>query len=159
MGWPLIALVPGEKTPHRLLLRDLYGDSRWSPFKVAPALAVEVDYWFEVDPLINLGVIPCAAAGLVIADIDHLDLLDPDLVTPTASSGREEGGKHLYFASEQEVPMQRLSWGDVNPSYVVLPGSTHRSGLVYEWLPGLSPEEVPLMAFEEAAETLGVNLR
>jgi hypothetical protein len=156
-GWALVPVLPGEKAPHLGLLRELYGDTRVGHLRHAPALAGEVALWFEREPRINLGAIPGAPGNLVVADVDRLDLLDPDLPTPTASSGREGGGRHLYFVSGRPVGTRLMPWGHVNPAYVLLPGSLHPSGRRYAWLPGRSPDEVPFMAFEEAAGLLGVE--
>jgi Bifunctional DNA primase/polymerase, N-terminal len=156
LGWALVPALPGEKAPHLGLLRELYGDTRVGHLRQAPALAGEVAVWFKNEPRINLGVIP-GPGGLVVADVDRLDLLDPDLPTPTASSGREGGGRHLYFRSGAPVGTRLMPWGHVNPAYVLLPGSLHPSGRRYAWLPGLSPDEVPFMRFEDAAGALGAE--
>ena len=156
-GWALVPVQPGGKAPHLGLLRELYGDTRVGHLRHAPALAGEVELWLAREPRLNLAVIPGAPGGLVVADVDRLDLLDPDLPTPTASSGREGGGRHLYFKSETPVGTRLMPWGHVNPAYVLLPGSLHPSGRRYAWLPGRSPDDVPFMAFEEAAGLLGVE--
>src|SRR5207244_11911168 len=121
------------------------------------AFLEEVVYWLECDQETNLAVIPYAFSRLVIADIDEVELLDIELPTPTVISGRAGGGSHLYFSYERDVPMTKTAWGHINPNYVLLPGSLHPSGRRYEWQSGLSPEQVPLMTFEEAAPILGVD--
>jgi hypothetical protein len=157
LGWALVPVLPGAKAPHLALLRELYGDTRVGHLRHAPALAEEVELWFAREPRINLAAIPGAPGDLVVADVDRLDLLDPDLPTPTASSGREGGGRHLYFKSEMPVGTRLMPWGHVNPAYVLLPGSLHPSGRRYAWLPGRSPDDLPFMAFEDAAGVLGVE--
>lgn len=156
-GWALVPIRRGEKAPNLDLLRDMYGDTRIAHLRFAPALAGEVELWFENEPETNLAVIPGDPSRLVVADVDLLDLLDPDLPTPTASSGREGGGKHLYFLSERPIGTKRMPWGHVNPACVVLPGSLHPSGRRYAWLPGGSPEDVPFQPFEGAADALGAG--
>jgi Bifunctional DNA primase/polymerase, N-terminal len=156
-GWALVPVRRGEKAPDLDLLRDMYGDTRIAHLRHAPALAGEVELWFENEPEANLAVIPGEPSRLVVADVDRLDLLDPDLPTPTASSGREGGGKHLYFLSERPIGTKRMPWGHVNPAYVLLPGSLHPSGRRYAWLPGRSPEDVPFRPFEGAAAALGAE--
>ena len=47
--------------------------------------------------------------------------------------------------------------GPSNPEYLALPGSLHYTGKRYEWLPGLSPEEVSLMSLDDALEALGLG--
>jgi hypothetical protein len=157
LGWALVPVVPRGKAPHLALLRELYGDTRVGHLRHAPALEGEVALWFEREPRINLGAIPGAPGLLVVADVDRLDLLRPDLPTPTASSGREAGGRHLYFRSDGPVGTRLMPWGHVNPAYALLPGSLHPSGRRYRWLPGRSPDDVPLMRFEDAAAALGLE--
>jgi hypothetical protein len=156
-GWSLVPIRRGEKAPDLDLLRDMYGDTRIAHLRYAPALAGEVELWFENEPEINLAVIPGDPGRLVVADVDRLDLLDPDFRTPTASSGREGGGKHLYFVSDRPIGTKRMPWGHINPAYVVLPGSLHPSGRRYAWLRGRSPEDVPFQPFEGAAAALGAE--
>lgn len=156
-GWALVPIRRGEKAPDLDLLRDTYGDTRIGHLRYAPALAGEVEIWFEKAPETNLAVIPGDPSCLVVADVDRLDLLDPDLQTPTASSGREGGGRHLYFVSDRPIGTRRMPWGHVNPAYVLLPGSLHPSGRRYAWLPGRSPDDVPFLPFEETAAALGAE--
>lgn len=154
-GWFLLPVEPGGKAPYLDLLRGIYADSRTTHLRLAAALPVEVEYWFENEPTMNVGVFP--SAGLVIVDIDKLEMLDPELPTPTASSGREGGGKHLYFTSEEVVKTSHPAWGDINPAHAVLPGSVHESGRRYQWLDGLAPDEVPFMDYAAARDALGVE--
>jgi hypothetical protein len=156
-GWRLLPLATGGKEPAGALLHQIYGDSRIELFRsIAPASAEEVRLWFEVDPTINVGVFPSNTLGLV--DIDKLDVVDLDVPTPTASSGREEGGLHLYLWCDRLLPTIKTEWGHVNPAYLVLPGSIHPSGRRYEWLPGRSPEDVELLDYREVLPLLGVEV-
>jgi hypothetical protein len=93
----------------------------------------------------------------VIADIDSLEAFDPLLPTPTVVSGRVRGGKHLYFLHEKMIPQTKMVWGDLNPAIAVLPGSLHSSGARYRWSEGLSPDDVPFMRLEDAADLLGIG--
>lgn len=157
-GWPLVPIAPRGKEPHEELLRDIYRDTRLKHLRNAPAFPEEVEYWFENDPEINLAVIPCSSASVVVVDVDALDVHDLDVLTPTVCSGRVGGGKHFYFSSRRELPPQKAWWGDLNPPYVLLPGSIHPSGAVYEWLPGRSPEDVPFMPFEQVTHRFDISL-
>jgi len=46
-GWALVPIRRGEKAPDLDLLRDMYGDTRIVHLRQAPALAGEVELWFE----------------------------------------------------------------------------------------------------------------
>ena len=69
-GWSLVPIRRGEKAPDLDLLRDMYGDTRIAHLRYAPALAGEVELWFENEPEINLAVIPGEPSRLVVADVD-----------------------------------------------------------------------------------------
>ena len=155
-GWGLLPLLSPGKAPNRELLRLVYRDTRTDHLRIVPASPKEVELWCLLDSNLNLGVFP--SQSLCLIDIDHLDMIDPDIRTPTASSGRESGGKHLYLSCDRVLPTRKTSWGHVNPSYLVLPGSLHMTGRVYEWLPGLSPEDVPFMDYREAFPLLGLEV-
>jgi hypothetical protein len=154
-GWALVPLVPGGKDPNAELLRELYGDPRTAHLREGQAVLEEVEEWFRLKPTLNLGVFP--SERLAVVDIDCLDMIDPDIPTPTASSGRDGGGKHLYLSCDRLLPRKRVEWGHLNPSHLVLPGSTHPTGRLYEWLPGRSPGQMPFMDYREAMPLLGLE--
>jgi Bifunctional DNA primase/polymerase, N-terminal len=155
-GWALVPVVSRSKEPHTALLRELYGRPTLDHLKHGPALAEEVEEWFRLEPELNLGVFPSNSLALI--DIDHLDLLNPKIPTPTASSGREGGGRHLYLSCDRLLPTKKTKWGHLNPAHLVVPGSIHESGRMYEWLPGLSPDEVSFMDYREALPLLGLEV-
>ena len=156
-GWALVPVIPYGKQPATHLLSEIYGDSRVRHLHDAPAFLKEVLYWLEWDPQIGLAVIPRATPGLVVVDIDKVELLNPDLRTPQVTTGREGGGRHLYFSSDTTIPRNKTIWGDVNPEYALLPPSGHESRRFYLWDEGCSPEDVPLMPFTDAAPLLGLE--
>lgn len=154
-GWALVPLVAPGKRPDGDLLQQVYGQPTTWHLPIAPASAQEVELWFRLKPEINLGVYPSGCLALV--DIDRLDVLNPEIPAPTASSGRDDGGRHLYLSCDRLLPTRKTKWGDLNPSHLVLPGSLHETGRRYEWLEGLSPAEVPLMDYREALPLLGLE--
>ena len=154
-GWRLLPLKPFEKRPDTSLLREMYSCPMTGQFKEAPATPVEVMEWFRRRPFLNLGVFPSESLALI--DVDDLALLDPSIPTPTAASGREGGGKHLYLRCDRLLPTRRTAWGHLNPAHLVVPGSRHPSGRLYEWLPGRSPEDCPFMDYREAISLLGLE--
>lgn len=134
-GWHVFPLAPRMKTP---LLKGAGG------FLSATADVSQVRAWWTQHPSANIGLWP-GQSGLVILDLDGPDgvaaaqrlgaLSEPTLVCTT---GREDGGRHLYF----KRPPFTVSNCDLAPKldvrgdagYVVLPPSIHPSGKKYTWL-------------------------
>lgn len=150
-GWAVIPLTPGTKSPafktgegheHALVTED------------------EVVAWLMKRPSTEAFAVR-TGLGLVVLDVD-----DPDALaelpfglpyTLTVATGRQGGGRHLYFIDLQRdmrsfdpVPgLEIKAWG----KYVVLPGSKHPNGTTYravnegeapslmpEWFRSLQPE-------------------
>ena len=113
--------------------------------------------WFEDEPdvLPNVGVRLGKTSGIIDVEVDSpeaeatlkrygLDKID----TPTYRASR---GCHRVFLYEDDMPdvgvvkvdqlEVRLGGGD-KAAQSVMPPSRHRTGIQYQWLPGMSPEEV-----------------
>lgn len=101
----------------------------------------------------NIGV-ACGHNGLVVLDIDDRDGGAEGLAELEAKHGKlpetrtviTAGGKHLYLHGQKTYgnSVKKLARGvDVRGmgGYVIAPGSMHRSGVLYEWEIGLSPED------------------
>ncbi len=155
-GYSLIPLTPNGKTPYAPLLpvtgKDTNGKEKrsWRPFAQRPATPAEVASWFAECPGINYGII--TGSGLIVLDVD-----DPKNVptgegyalpaTVTVKTGR---GYHYYFQTDDQVPGQKLPFGDlIAGGYVVGPGSIHESGNVYSFVEYLSPADLDLSPVPE----------
>lgn len=125
----------------------------WSKAE-APSLE-DVESWAQEG---NLAVRTGSASGVVVIDDDtegnkaHELLKLP--ITPTVATGG--GHRHYYFICPAEELKNSTSELAVNIDVrakggaIVLPGSVHlETGALYEWLPGLSPEDVPIAEFPE----------
>jgi hypothetical protein len=131
-GWPVFPLLARGKSPEggRGYL-DATTDSR------------QIDAWWSRQTTANIGCWPAGARFLVV-DVDGpageraaaaLGLLaEPTLQVLT---GRDDGGRHLYFRHPGGVignckPAPQL---DVRADhgYVLLPPSVHPSGRLYKW--------------------------
>lgn len=134
-GWHVFPLLPNGKFP---LIKGGGG------FLAATTDLVTVDAWWKGQPNANIGLWP-GQSGLVVIDLDGPDgeataralglLSEPTLECRT---GREDGGRHLYFA-RPDFTVSNASIGkkiDVrgDAGYVILPPSIHPSGRRYEWL-------------------------
>jgi hypothetical protein len=111
--------------------------------------------WFEPDRRVNVGVLLGQASGIIDVECDSpeaeaaarrygLDAID----TPCYLSSR---GIHRLFQWQPEFPDQavvkvdgievRLGGGG-SAAQSVIPPSMHRSGTMYAWLPGKSPDDI-----------------
>jgi len=158
------------KEPNWDVIEHQRGTKSQKTYLRKPPSAEEVLEWPEIDPETNIGLPTGREPGRVALDVDGplpgcWDLLDlPD--TPTTSSGRTEGGRHIHFATSSSLTtteevvlpcngtkLQLIGEG----SHVVAPGSVHKSGTRYAWMPGLSPAEVALAAFPGAVLDIFTN--
>lgn len=133
-GWHVFPLQPRGKQP---LLKGAGG------FLSATADIAQVRAWWAQHPTANVGLWP-GQSGLVVIDIDgpegevtaaKLSLLSEP--TLECSTGRADGGRHLYFrrpsfsVSNCDLGHKLDVRGDAG--YVVLPPSIHPTGTPYRW--------------------------
>jgi hypothetical protein len=109
----------------------------------------ELHRWWTKWPLANIGIATGRAAGLLVLDVDGpagLESVRGKHLPETPCVRTSQGFHYYYRHPEVAVKNQvRLLPGlDIRTTggYVVAAGSTHRSGVVYEW--ALHPEEFPL---------------
>lgn len=132
-GWHVFPLQPREKKP----LKGSRG------FLEATADVATVTAWWRREPNANIGLWP-GQSGFLILDLDGPEgvkaaQLLGALSEPTleCSTGRADGGRHLYFRRPDfSVPNRVLApkldvRGDAG--YVILPPSVHPSGKLYAW--------------------------
>ena len=100
LGWSLLPIKPGAKTPlGRLLPVGADGRPTWIPFQTTPPLIDDVERWLENEPSMNIGVVCGAVSGIIVLDQDgdqgahSLKYRDiPDTV-----QARTPHGWHHYF--------------------------------------------------------------
>lgn len=143
LGWPLLKLTaptdtgptPGKRPVQR----------NW---ETAPGLtADEAEAWLATGG--NLGV--RCGDGLLVVDCDG-DRPDGLPETPAVQTGG--GGMHLYYRVPEGTTMRvGNTVRHIHPTtdtrgtrgQVVYPPSIHaKTGALYEWLPGQSPEDIPI---------------
>lgn len=119
--------------------------------------------WFDEQfPYANIGVKMGDDSGIVDIESDTPEgakrlheLFGTSIITPTYQSAR---GKHHLFKYSDELPAQATYSFDgidvkiganAKGSQSVFPPSRHKAGRYYEWLPGLSLDEVELAEIPE----------
>lgn len=113
-------------------------------FTAATASLDHVNAWWGTQPDANVGLWP-GPSGLCVVDLDGPDGVETAralglLAEPTLEcrTGREDGGRHLYF-KRPDFTVTNAAIGkkvDVrcDAGYVILPPSVHPSGRLYAWL-------------------------
>ena len=124
----------------------------WKVFQETLPTEVEVIAWWRQWPYANIGLATGKLANVVVVDLDG-HVAQADAVRrggfddgPWARTGRE-GGMHRYFEYRFDGPTVFAKHGGIDfrgqGGYVVLPGSRHANGQLYEW----GDEPVPAQIF------------
>jgi putative DNA primase/helicase len=134
----------------------------------------QVKVWWQSYPEANIGIATGEVSGLVVLDIDGpkgFNNLEGRALptTPSVTSGRTDGGLHLYFqhpGGKVKNTVKKLGEnihirGD--GGYIIAPPSRHVSGAEYQWAESLDCElaELPKWvkdAVDEASMGLDTSL-
>jgi hypothetical protein len=167
MGWSALALCP----PDHVGVGRVHGKTckspgkrpwhPWKEFEERLPTEDEIRDWWRFIPTSNLGLALGPVSGVVRLDVDGeaaahqlMELSGGDLpATPEFRSGRADGtGRGILYAIPVGVVFRTTPHyfqdGELRfqakGAQTVLPPSRHKDGGRYVWLPGLSPDEVPL---------------
>ncbi len=131
----------------------------WKPYQRKKASPDEIRQWWTKWPSAMIGIVTGSLSGVEVIDIDTekgkeaiAQYIPESIVTPTCRTPRE--GQHLYFKCPD--PPLRNNKGMIpgcdfrgEGGYVCAPPSRTGVGKAYEWLDGLSIEEVDLAELPE----------
>lgn len=146
-GWSVVPCVAARKFVDGPLMRETTGSTEWKPFQARQATLRELEAWQGAEVF---GVVTGALSGVVVLDVDSKNNVNgmeslrglhlPETVTARTPSG----GFHYYFqhpGGHVRTCSKLLPAVDVrgDGGLVLMPGVAGR-----EWVPGLSPEDVPL---------------
>ena len=118
--------------------------------------------WFDSATPVNIGLLLGPASGVVDVELDGDDAKAAwaalglgEIYTPTYTAGR---GPHRLFRWNEGLPataVRKVNGIEVrignggSAAQSVIPPSVHHTGKVYEWVPGLSPDDVELQPLPE----------
>jgi len=128
-GWPVFPVRPGRKEP---LTRKGFKNATTDPHRIAR--------WWQKWPEANVGI-ATGGNGPLVVDVDgpagEAEAANLELpATLTATTGRSDGGRHLYYSDTTGQTRCDHS-GKVHikglGGYVVAPPSVHPSGARYRW--------------------------
>jgi hypothetical protein len=122
----------------------------------------EVLSWFDNGRPVNVGLLLGPKSGVIDVELDGDDAKAAwdelglgEIWTPTYRAGR---GPHRLFRWQEDLPavaVRKVMGIEVRignggkAAQSVVPPSTHHTGIRYEWVPGLSPDDVELQTLPE----------
>jgi len=169
-GWSVLSLCPPDHCGVGLVSRrhgktcKSPGKRPWHTWKEfeerLPTVAEVLDWWRQL-PTSNVGLALGPVSGAVRVDVEGLaarqqleEISGGDLpVTPEFRSGRADGtGRGILWQIPPGVVFRTtpIAFQDgelrfqAKGAQTALPPSRHKDGGLYEWLPGRSPDDVPL---------------
>ena len=145
LGWHLCPMEPGTKNPGSILGKD------W-PNKCSNDPQV-ISSWPQG---CNLGVLLGSRSGLIDLEFDSetgeqlIESWLEDCGNPPTPSYRSSKSIHRLFRWEEKFSFEKKAFGRLGVEFrfgndaaqSVIPPSVHESGVLYQWLEGLSPFEV-----------------
>jgi len=165
LGWHLLPIKSREKNPGILLGRS------WQ-HQASNELG-QIAFWEQEYPNCNWGLLLGPASNVCDVEDDSFEgreLLDAAMTksavtTPCYTSGKSV---HRLFLYDERMEQDSASivtafgtewrFGD-DAHQSVVPPSIHPSGKAYQWLPGLSPEEVTVARLPDIMWELMLTLR
>jgi hypothetical protein len=193
LGWSVLPLCPhdhiGVRRANKKHSTECDPDSwgkipwiRWAEFQERLPTEEEVREWFRLLPNSNLGCALGPVSKMVRIDVDgpageeKLQQMSGGVLPDTLAfvTGRLNGGRGLLYGippgvtlrtitKKEQQAMQELRF-QARGSQTVLPPSRHKSGSLYSWVPGHSPDERELAPMPEwfiaamTAQTKGKTL-
>lgn len=147
-GWSVIPVEPRGKRPV----------VPWAEFQRRLPTPEELRAWFHRRGDANLAIVTGAMSRVVVLDVDPRHGGEASLAALIAEHGALPvtveamtggGGRHYYFSHPGGVVPNRVAIASGldlrgDGGMVVAPPSRHPSGRRYAWVPGRSPDEMPL---------------
>ena len=121
--------------------------------KKATTAQTEILAEFKKHPNANIGI--ATGGDFFVLDIDTghggcESMQSLGKLSPTVSVRTGNGGSHHYYKMPQGIPIPNraavMPGIDIRSGggLVVAPGSRHKSGRLYKWMPGCSPDEMEI---------------
>lgn len=147
LGWAVFPCARREKVP---IIPKLSGGRGCLDATTAPDVVRD---WWQRWPAANVAIATGGRHGLIVIDVDGLegeDALSRLGELPPTPQVRTVKGRHLYFTTTREFA--RCTTRRLGPKidtrgsggYVLAPPSVHPEGVVYEWILGLTPDDVAI---------------
>ncbi len=124
---------------------------KWAKYQKEHPTDEEIQKWFTHPKTKGIAVVTGSISGVVVLDIDEGADTSGLTLPPTAVAKTGGNGTHRYFKITQGKSLKN-SAGKIREhidfrgdgGIAILPPSLHPSGNKYEWIEGLSPEEIEI---------------
>jgi len=138
LGWSVFPVrEDGSKEPY----------TKWAHLQKNLATDKDIQTWCKKFPKANVGVACGKKSNIVVLDFDSIDALAkfearygeiPETISQT--TGRDGGGKHLFFTYPKGVTITNKASGFIEEvdvrgegGFAVLAPSIHKTGRAYKW--------------------------
>lgn len=168
-GWSVLPLCPHDhvavgrrhpkecNSPGKVPFFPATGSTVWGEYQHRRADADEVKGWFRAQANLNVGVALGPVSGLVGIDIDSdagelmLEAMADGDLPPTLEYKTGNGRRLIYALPpgvEFRIRQRRDGMKEAirfmgHGSQIVMPPSKHKSGAIYKWVFGRSPDDLP----------------
>ncbi len=164
-GWKLMPIAAKQKNPGTLLGPGWQDQASNDPD--------QIERWIEQHGQCNWGVLLGEASGIIDVEDDSPEgrsILETAMDTCAVRTPCYTSGKSIHRIFQHDERMAKDSCSVMQafgtewrfgktPAQSVVPPSVHESGKRYQWLPGLSPDEVEVARLPDAMWQLFLDLR
>ena len=130
----------------------------------------QINRWFAQNPSANIGVLLGPKSNLIDVEYDSDEgqaILEPlcgDIITPAYKSAKSV---HRLFSYDEKYEPEKSAVGirgtewrfGQDKAQSVFPPSVHDTGVLYEWLPGMSPDDCGVVCVPDALWLLFLKLK
>lgn len=150
-GFSIIPIKPDIDPVKNKALKNPYIES-WKEYQTKKATVAEIKEWWRRWPRAMIGLVTGKFSQILVIDCDSLEayesfqkLLPDSLIAPIAKTPR---GWHFYFIYPKDGNI--TTGAGIMPGvdfrgqggYIIAPPSINDAGKIYEWIEGLSLDEV-----------------
>ena len=148
-NYPIIPVDPKNKKPL----------VKWLEYQNRKSTQQEIEQWWSKWPDAMIGAVTGNISNDFVIDVDGPEgdealneFFSDALITPTSQTPR--GGKHLHFENPKEnITIKSGIFPHVDyrgqGGYIIMPPSKNSEGKSYQWISGLSIEDVPKSTLPE----------
>ena len=161
-GWHVVPMLTQTKHPGNIL-----GTGWQHQASIEPA---QINRWYAQTPDANVGVLLGPKSNLIDVEYDSedgrliLEQLCAEVITPTYKSAKSV---HRLFSYDERYELEKAAVGikgtewrfGQDKAQSVFPPSLHETGVHYEWLPGMSPDECGVVCLPDELWILFLKLK